>query len=143
MHDSDFERIQACMQYHDFCVISSVNNEGRSQSAFVAFSHQGLDVFVGTSAKSRKYSNIITDPHVSIVIADEDAEIQYEGIARVVSDEDRLAIEDRHCAKLPGSAKYRDDPDEVYLHIRPTWIRFVQHGDSDQISEYTEFFNED
>jgi general stress protein 26 len=122
-----------------YCVISTVHPNGAPESAFVAFSNSGLDLFIGTSNQSRKFANLTANPSVAIVIADEKGEVQYEGSAKVVDPQNFSAVEEKHLATIPGSRKYRDDPTQEYIHVTPTWIRYIEHGEPDLIEEFTEF----
>lgn len=123
-----------------YCVISSVNSSIASQSAFVAYSvNNSFEVIFGTSSLPRKYQNIMSNKSVSVVVADKSAEVQYEGLADLVSDSERKDIEALHIERVPGAEKYRNDPNQVYFKITPTWMRFVRHGDPDAVEEFTEF----
>jgi general stress protein 26 len=134
------DQILQFLSKHEFCVISSVNQAGKPESAFVAFSNTDqLDLMIGTSIKSRKYKNISKNPAVSIVIADLSGEVQYEGLAHEVDRTNLDAEVAEHFAKLPGSKKYRQDPTQTWIRIKPTWIRYIEHGDVDQVNEITEF----
>lgn len=122
-------------------VISTVTPENKSESAFVGYSlSDNLELLVGTSNLSRKYQNLQTNKSISFVIADFTGEIQYEGEASQLSfaDYDRL-ITDKTFGALPGIEKYRGDPNQVFFKISPSWLRFIQHGENDQIEEFTEF----
>lgn len=127
------------LKEHIFCVISTVGPNNRPESAFVAFSNVGTDLYIGTSNESRKFANLTTNPSVAVVIADERGEVQYEGHAKVVDPQNFSKVEEEHLSKIPGSSKYRDDPTQEYLHITPTWIRFIEHSESDNMEEFTEF----
>jgi general stress protein 26 len=122
-----------------YCVISTVDANDKPESAFVAYSNEGLELFIGTSNKSRKFANLIANPSVAVVVADETGEVQYEGQAMVVDPENYSEVEESHLSKIPGSRKYRDDPTQVYIHISPTWIRYIEHGEPDIMEEFTEF----
>lgn len=120
-----------------YCVISTVDANNKPESAFVAFSNSDLELFIGTSNKSRKFANLTANPSVSVVVADEIGEVQYEGEARVVDQLSFSQVQEHHLAELPGSDKYRNDPTQEYIHITPTWIRFIRHGDVDQVEEWS------
>lgn len=133
------ERMIAFLAGNKYCVISTVDPSARPESAYVAFSNKGLDIFIGTSAQSRKFMNLTLNPLVAVVVADETAEIQYEGEAVVVGSDNHAETENQHVSQIPGSDKYREDPNQRYIHIRPTWIRYIEHGDPDVKEEFTEF----
>jgi general stress protein 26 len=133
------DKMQDFLNERTYCVISTVDADGKPESAFVAFSNVGTDLFIGTSNKSRKFANLTTNPSVAVVVADEAGEVQYEGQAKVVDPLNYSEVEEEHLSKIPGSGKYRDDPTQEYLHITPTWIRYIEHGESDNMEEFTEF----
>ena len=133
------DKMLAFMANHKYCVISTVGTDSKPESAFVAFSNDNLDLFIGTSSNSRKFQNLLANPSVAVVIADEFGEVQYEGQANVVDPTNSSEIEARHTAKIPGSDKFRNDPTQQYVHIKPTWIRFIEHGDPDRSEHFTEF----
>lgn len=123
------------------CVISTVGADAKPESAIVGFSHtEQLELIIGTSKKSRKYANLLQNTHVAIVIGDETGEVQYEGVSEILPDgEYKNMVEKAHIEKLPGAADYREDPNQVYVKVRPTWIRFLKHGEGGGLYEYTEF----
>lgn len=127
------------------CVISTVGSDSRPESAIVGFSHtEQLELIIGTSNKSRKYANLSQNQHVAVVIGDEGGEVQYEGRAEILpNDQYRDMVEQAHIAKLPGAAEYRENPDQVYVKISPVWIRFLKHGDGGGMQEFTEFSSEE
>jgi general stress protein 26 len=131
------DKMIAFMDERIFCVISTVDGSGKPESAFVGFSNEGLTLTIGTSNKSRKYKNLTGNPSVAIVIADQTGEVQYDGQAHEFKSGGEA--EDKHLSELPQSAKYRQDPNQVYIKIEPTWIRFIQHGEQDSVEEFTEF----
>jgi general stress protein 26 len=110
------------------CTISSLGEDGKPQSAFVGFSEdKDFNLVIGTYRDSRKYKNISERPAVSIVVADENKrlEVQYEGNARIINPmelRERLKI---HFQKLPSAEKRINDPNQAWVLIEPTWIRFV------------------
>jgi general stress protein 26 len=129
------------MTNHSLCVISTVGQDSKPESAIVGFSHtEQLELIIGTSNKSRKYANLIQNSRVAIVIGDETGEIQFEGeVAILPNDDYKNMVEEAHINKLPGAAEYRENPDQVYLKVRPSWIRFLKHGVGGGLYEHTEF----
>lgn len=121
--------------------ISTVTPDSKPESAYVGFTHSSdLRIIIGTSKKTRKYQNLQHNPHVAFVVASTKGEVQYEGDAAEISEADYYAlVEDGAFTHLPGIQKYRNDPNQVYLLIKPTWLRFIQHGEQDVVEEMTEF----
>lgn len=125
------------MSGRQLCVISTVGADTKPESAMVAYIHNDFELFIGTSNTSRKFQNLLINPSVAVVIADLEAGVQYEGQATVIENE---ALADDSLIKyLPGYEKYRNDPTQVYIHVKPTWIRFTEHGETDKVEEFTEF----
>lgn len=129
------------MAEHELCVISTVSSTHAPESAIVGFSHdEDLNLYIGTSNKSRKYANLTQNPRAAIVIGNWKAEIQYEGNSEIIVDTEYMKlVEQKHINKLPGTAEYRKNQNQVYVKISPTWIRFLQHGDNGSVQEFTEF----
>jgi general stress protein 26 len=131
----------AFLKERPFCVLATVSAAARPEAAFVAYSsNTELEIIIGTSNNSRKYENIVKNKSAALVVADSDGEVQYEGDVDVISGQDYEALMAAgRFEKLAGFDKYRDDPTQVYLRIHPTWIRFILHGDTDRVEEFTEF----
>lgn len=125
----------------ELCVVSTVGIDGTPESALVGFSHmQDLTIIIGTSKKSRKYANLLQNSHIAIVVGDGEGEVQYEGQAEVIEGGVyRDMVEREHIAKLPGAAEYREDPNQAYIKITPTWIRFLKHGAGGGMQEFSDF----
>jgi len=127
------DKVLELLKVNNHCVISSVNSAGTPESALVGFSEDDdLVIVIGTQKDSRKYSNISSNPQVSIVVADEEKnlEVQYEGEARIVAAEelgDRLNI---HFEKLPTAGRRLSDPNQAWVKVEPHWIRFVDASTS-------------
>lgn len=135
------DHVSAYLSKYIFCVVSTVTPESTPESAFVGYRHSSnLEFLIGTSKLSRKYQNLQNNAHVAIVVADTSGEVQYEGNAEVMSHKayDKL-VADGTFQALPGIEKYRGDPNQVFLKVTPIWLRFIQHGETDQITEMTEF----
>lgn len=135
------EQALTFLRKYIFCVISTVTADGKPEAAFVGYRHsEDLEFLIGTSKLTRKYQNLQTNPHVAVVVADTTGEVQYEGYAQEISQEeyDQLVASGQFEA-LPGIEKYRGDPNQVFFKISPTWLRFILHGETDQVTEMTEF----
>jgi pyridoxine/pyridoxamine 5'-phosphate oxidase len=124
----DTKLILEFMSSHELMVISSLNDKGNPQSAVVGFGHTDkMELIFGTSNKSRKLNNIANNPNVSAVIGwDRGGTLQFEGIAQILSGEDSIKYSEMYFAKNPTARKFRKDPDEVYVLVKPQWIRFTE-----------------
>lgn len=135
------ERISAFLDTFILGTISTVTPDNKPEAAYVGFTHsKNLEMIIGTSNLTRKYQNIQQNPHVAMVIASTEGEVQYEGVIKEITQEEYNSLIDSGMFKhLPGIEKYRSDPHQVYLRITPTWVRFIQHDETDAIEEITEF----
>lgn len=141
MNKADKQALIEFMDARFLCVISTVTEDLQPESAFVGYSSNNQqEVIVGTSNKSRKFKNILQNKSIALVIADMTGEVQYEGEVEIITrvDYEKLVV-DGNFKQLAGFDKYRDDPTEIVLKIKPTWIRFIVHGETDKITEFTEF----
>ena len=122
-------------------VISTVSDQARPEAAYVGYScNDDFELIIGTSSNSRKAKNLSKNTAVAFVVADLTGEVQYEGTAEPITGEAyQTMMDEGRFKKLPGFDKYRNDPTQIYLCIRPTWARFLVHGDTDQIAEFKEF----
>lgn len=138
------EHVTAFLSTFMLCTISTVTPDSKPESAFVGFTHsKNLELMIGTSRLTRKYQNLQQNPHIAVVVASMEGEVQYEGIASEISEDEYYAlVEGGTFEHLPGIKKYRNDPNQVYFHIVPTWLRFIRHGEQDLVEEMTEFVHE-
>lgn len=121
------KQILEFMDEHPHMVISSLNNQGKPQSAVVGFgSNSDLQIIFGTSKKSRKARNITKNGSVSVVIGWDDlGTIQLEGAARPLIDDEIDKFTEVYFIKNPSARLYKDDPDEQYFLITPAWLRYT------------------
>ncbi len=128
------------MRQETYCVISTVNQNGKPESSFVAFSdNDKFELMIGTSKNSRKYKNIETNPHVSVAIGfDGEHTVQYEGIANIIKDEELKQRLPAHLKRQPGAEKYQSDPNNIYLNIKPTWLQLTK-SDPNILGEMRQF----
>lgn len=109
------------------CVLATINQDGVPNTATVAFSEATDGHFiVGTDGKSRKATNIASNPNVAMTITDADKRytVQLEGLARQLTPEEFKPYSDEHYRQLPDSRPYKDAPGQVSILIQPTHIRF-------------------
>ncbi|MEO6761422.1 MAG: pyridoxamine 5'-phosphate oxidase family protein [Candidatus Saccharimonadales bacterium] len=108
-------------------VLSTVDGEGRSESAVVGFGATNkLQLVFGTAGSTRKAQNIATNKDVSVVIGwDNQGTIQYEGTARLLGGNDVDVYAEFYFLKNEGARAYKDAPNESYFLIEPRWLRFT------------------
>jgi len=91
------------IRQHQLAVISTIGSNGKPEAALIGIAVSGnLDIIFDTLKTSRKYNNILSNPHIAIVVGwDNDTTIQYEGIAEVLGD-DNFQIITGKPTTLPG-----------------------------------------
>lgn len=123
------EKIRHILETHKFTVIATVDLENnKPEAAVISFAEkEDLGLIFGTSNLSRKYKNIQTNPHVSFVIgwSPETGSVQYEGVARELSDKEVDEHAEIMVLKNKQTEKFRSRPDQRYFLVTPKWIRFV------------------
>ena len=110
-----------------FCVIGYVTEDGRPQSAMVGFGQtEILQLIIGTTRASRKYTNIKRDNRVSISIGFEaPITVQYEGIARELEGEEAEKYSEIYYHKSEGARRFKGGMHETYFLIEPKWVRYT------------------
>ena len=100
------------------------------EAALVGFaSTPELTLIFGTKTNSRKYKNIQLNPKVAIVFDDDkNITIQYEGIVSTFSNSELEQYKKIYFLKTPTSKKYENQPNQIYLKIIPTWIRYTNYN---------------
>lgn len=108
-------------------VIASNSGTGCPESAYihVAAADNGRIVF-GTNAQSRKFTNIVSDPRVSLVIVKDDAqEIQLEGEATVLESPRAAASTQALEARHPDSTTTSDPENLRILEVTVRWAHYI------------------
>lgn len=124
---------------HKLGVLSTVNNDGKPESALVGIAvTPELEIIFDTIKSSRKYANILQNPSVSVVIGwDNETTVQYEGQAQILSDD---AAADRYREAYystwpDGRERTAKWPGLVHIKIAPRWIRYCNFNDPVCIEE--------
>ncbi len=114
------------MQQWPEMVISTINSEGKPESAVVGFGFtKDFELIMGTPAGTRKARNLQSNPHIAAIIGwDKRGTMQYEGIARSMRPEEIETYTEIYFQKNPQARHYHDDPEERYFLITPTWLRY-------------------
>ena len=108
-------------------VIASNSGTGYPESAYVhmAASDAGRIIF-GTNALSRKFTNITSDPRVSLVVVTDGAEeVQLEGEATVLDETQVAAAAEVLSAQHPGSAETSDPENMRLLEVTVRWASYT------------------
>lgn len=130
MEDTDKkQKILHFLKDRQLCVLSTINNERTiPQSAVVAFTEtETLELIFCTSNTSRKYKNIQTNAHVSVVIGWDSGTVQYEGTVRELAGEEANKYGEMHIQKNPQTKQFMHHTDQKFFLITPTWIRYFDH----------------
>lgn len=120
------------------CVLSTIRKNQSPEAAAMAFSvTKDLEVIFSVNFESRKLQNIKSNPNVAIVFGwdlEEFITVQYEGVISKITD-DLEYYQKIHFAKNPGSEKYKDNPGNTYLLVKPNWIRYSDLKESGFVEE--------
>lgn len=130
MTDAQKNLLTNLLEENLFCVVSSVNSMGCSESAVVAFtSFSDLKIAFQTPNTTRKYRNIKLNQKVSIVVGWDEKKlvtVQYEGIARELIDEKEINEVRKHqLRKNLHSKKYAYLEENKYFLVEPSWVRYT------------------
>ena len=128
MNEEQRVKILHLLEINEFGVIATNSENNAPESAVVAISQtEDLDLIFGTFENSRKFKNIIKDNRVSIVIGWDNIHkitMQIEGLAMLVSKENREFVENIHCKKNPSSERFRNNIQQKYFTVKPYWVRY-------------------
>lgn len=117
---------------HQLGVVSTNSIDRNSpESAVVGFANTpDLEIVFGTMNTTRKYNNILNNPHVSLVIgwSSERGTVQYEGKARELKKEETEFYMDLLIKKRVENKKYVHSENQRFFLVKPTWIRFVDNS---------------
>lgn len=113
----------------DHGVVSSINAEGKSQSALVGvtFLPDQFQILIGTSDESRKYRNISANGDISLVLWHDKVTAQIEAAARVVEHNSPEYDEISQAALEidPSKSKHFANPHRVWIVLTPKWLRYT------------------
>ncbi len=105
-------------------------------AAAVHYSHIGspLVFYFSTDNTSRKCQGLLNGETVKAAVVigfseEEWATMQMEGKVNLVTDnQELLKAQQTHYDKHPNSAKYKDEPETVFLVFTPTWWRYTDYN---------------
>ena len=132
--------LHAFISKHGYAVISSLAKNGSPQSALIGIAvSPNLEIIFDTLKSSRKYPNLIANPHCSLVIGwDNEQTIQLEGLATEPTGEKLAHYQKLYFQAWPDGPARLSWPGLVHLVVRPTWLRYSDFNPSPpQISELT------
>jgi hypothetical protein len=109
----------------NFMTIATMGKEGRAQAVTVEFAIHGDKVVFDSFINSRKYTNIVNDGHVALVIMpDHHTSIDIEGRAAVLLGGNDLAqAQEEYLAKIPEACKWANSPGVAFFAVTIDWAR--------------------
>lgn len=109
-------------------VLATVTND-IPEAALVGFAEmENLNLIFGTETTSRKFQNIQNNSKIAAVFTEGDISVQYEGIVSVLIGHEIEEYKQKYFEKLPEAKHYDSEPNQIYLKIIPTWIRYVDYS---------------
>lgn len=124
---------------HKLGVVSTVNSDNKPESAVVGMAvSESFEIIFDTVKASRKYRNILRNPHVAFAIGwDNEITVQYEGIAEVLGDGDEAnGLREIYFKAYPdGRERAATWPGLVHIKVTPKWIRYSNFNDPLLIEE--------
>jgi Pyridoxamine 5'-phosphate oxidase len=116
------------LRKHRLAVISTINSAS-PQAAVVGIAvTEALGIILDTLSTSRKYTNIIADPRVTLTVWHDAETVQYEGVAEIPDGADLDACKRVYFEAWPDGPEREKWPDIAYVRIRPRWIRYSDFG---------------
>lgn len=112
---------------HSIGAISSVYNN-KPFVATIRFGTDGLKLYFASLKDSTKARNIIDNPKVALAIDNHQTDdfIQYNGEARVLSEESEIEIAIKALTKVYKYAKYWISASDVlFFEVKPTLIKYT------------------
>jgi len=120
--------------------VASTVHDGAPQAAVVGIAvTDTLDIIFDTLTTTRKFANLIADPHIALVIGwDNQQTIQIEGVADFPADDELDACKQAYFAVWPDGRERETWPDIAYIRVRPRWVRHSDfNGMPPRIAELT------
>ena len=126
------QRLQQTVDFlraHQHGVLSTVSPDGMPESAAIEYAvTDRLEIIFDTFNTYRKYKNIKLAPHVSFVVFDENATVQYEGKAYEIEGDAILTFRRILYEQVPNAQKFAEQPETRFFKITPEWIRFRDYS---------------
>ena len=122
-------------------VIASNSGTGYPESAYVhvAVNDTGR-IILGTNALSRKFTNITSDPRVSMVIVHDDTEeVQLEGEAAVLNETRVTAAAEVLSAQHPGATQTKDPENLRLLEVTVRWASYTDTRETPRVKRELQF----
>ncbi len=114
-------------------VLTTTLKDGSLHAAALHFSHvnEPLELYFSTENTSRKCEGLLSGEVVNAAVVVGFSEqqwitVQLDGEICMVSDSNEIAkIKEVHYQKHPGSKKFENEPETVFLKFTPKWWRYT------------------
>lgn len=109
-----------------YAVLATISANHTPQAACVGIAvTPDLRLVFDTVTDSRKYANLLADPHIAFVISvGEEKTIQYEGIAYPLTEPGNEELLEVYFSVFPDGRKRRDTWKNItWFCVEPRWIR--------------------
>lgn len=127
------------IKQHLLGVVTTVNAANKPEAALVGIAiTENLEIIFDTIKTSRKYQNILQNPHVAMVIGwDNETTLQYEGKAIILGDDDEAGrLKEIYFAAYPdGRDRAETWQGLVHIKITPEWLRYSNYNEPVVIEE--------
>jgi nitroimidazol reductase NimA-like FMN-containing flavoprotein (pyridoxamine 5'-phosphate oxidase superfamily) len=120
----------AYLQSQRLGVLGSLSPDNQPQGALVGYAiTPKFEILFDTVRTSRKYSNMLANPHVSFTIGDttnhaDERTVQYEGLAEELTADQLAELRPIYYATWPDGVEREQWPDITWFIIHPRWIRY-------------------
>ena len=121
------------IRQHKFGVLATISLENFPQSAYVGIAvTPDLKIIFDTVTNSRKYKNLLLNPHISFVIGwDNEQTLQYEGIAKIPDANMLDELLKTYFRVFPdGKDRKENWPNIAYFYVEPKWIRYADFNEA-------------
>lgn len=131
------------LKSHPMATISTIKHGStQPESALIAFTQtDDLEIIFETFVDTRKWSNLQSNPHVSLVIGWDTKHhitLQYEGIAELIPETKTEEYVQLFLQKnTPCTETFLRDPRVRLFKVIPTWIRYSDYTVHPDIIEIT------
>jgi general stress protein 26 len=122
-------------------VLATVGEGGRPEAALMGFAvTPELEIIFDTVKSSRKYPNLIKNPHVAWVVGcTTEVSVQYEGEAEELEGEKLAKYKKIYFAKFTDGPDREKWPGITYFVVRPKWVRYCDYNPSNRRIEERKF----
>lgn len=109
-----------------YCVLATASIDAKPEAALIEYvPGDGDNLFFECGESFRKYTNLINNPHTSIVISDGLYSIQMDGKVKEVAREKSKEAINLMIEKYGRGSNFYNDKDISFFQFHPSWIRLV------------------